>query len=177
MTHPHPHPRMLPHTRTPTHHTVPRIFKLLDEEHYASTQKIPPGADQRLMSTHFSHMNLGIDNDFLGDGDRPHSLSRWTATIVDATQTGIFFVQVHCGPDYPAQPPSVKFSSKVNMDGVDARTGAVDGRVILRRAGFRWTPKSCIIDFVAVLRQQLLVALSSKPQPPSDPPFAPWPKR
>jgi len=96
---------------------------------------------------------------------------------VDATQTGIFFVQVHCGPDYPAQPPSVKFSSKVNMDGVDARTGAVDGRVILRRAGFRWTPKSCIIDFVAVLRQQLLVALSSKPQPPSDPPFAPWPKR
>jgi ubiquitin-protein ligase len=37
----------------------------------------------------------------------------------------IYSVNIHCGPDYPDNPPTIQFISRVNLPCVDARTGKV----------------------------------------------------
>lgn len=37
----------------------------------------------------------------------------------------IYSLRIHCGPEYPDQPPEVTFISKVNLPCVDAKTGKV----------------------------------------------------
>ena len=155
---------------------VPRIFKLLHEEHCSSHDSVPEGANSRLIAAHKTFTGIGIDDEFLGDGDRPHSMSRWTGHIVDNTGARMWFVQIHCGPQYPAEPPSVKFTTKVNLEGVDQRTGLVDFARLARatsRDGFRWTEKSCIVEYLCAIRGQLLRDLG-KPQP-ADGEHMKWP--
>lgn len=38
----------------------------------------------------------------------------------------IYSLSIHCGPDYPDKPPVVKFRSKINMSGVNQKTGLVE---------------------------------------------------
>jgi ubiquitin-protein ligase len=137
---------------------------------------VPEGANSRLIAAHKTFTGIGIDDEFLGDGDRPHSMSRWTGHIVDNTGARMWFVQIHCGPQYPAEPPSVKFTTKVNLEGVDQRTGLVDFARLARatsRDGFRWTEKSCIVEYLCAIRGQLLRDLG-KPQP-ADGEHMKWP--
>lgn len=37
----------------------------------------------------------------------------------------IYSVNIHCGPDYPDNPPTIQFVSAVNIPCVDQRTGKV----------------------------------------------------
>lgn len=37
----------------------------------------------------------------------------------------IYSVSIHCGPNYPDQPPEIKFTSKINLPCVNAQNGQV----------------------------------------------------
>ena len=37
----------------------------------------------------------------------------------------IYSVNIHCGPDYPDNPPTIQFVSRVNVPCVDPRSGKV----------------------------------------------------
>ena len=51
------------------------------------------------------------------------SLSTWNGTILGPEHGGfehrIYSLVITCGPNYPDQPPSVRFSTKINMNCVD----------------------------------------------------------
>ena len=86
--------------------TVPRNFKLLDELEEAE-RSIKGGAD----------VSLGLA------GDDP-SLSSWNCSIFAQAGGGeprMWSLSLYCDKDYPAKPPTIKFSSKVAMDCVDAK--------------------------------------------------------
>jgi hypothetical protein len=98
--------------------TVPRNFKLLDELEEAE-RSIKGGAD----------VSLGLA------GDDP-SLSSWNCSIFAQAGGGeprMWSLSLYCDKDYPAKPPTIKFSSKVVMDCVDAK-GNVSAGARLRRA-------------------------------------------
>ena len=86
--------------------TVPRNFKLLDELDEAEKGS-KGGAD----------VSLGLA------GDDP-SLSNWNCSIFAQAGGGeprMWSLSLHCDKDYPTKPPTLKFSSKVVMDCVDAK--------------------------------------------------------
>ncbi|KAI9891830.1 MAG: E2 ubiquitin-conjugating protein mms2 [Vezdaea aestivalis] len=64
----------------------------------------------------------------LADGD-DLLMSNWNGTILgpphSAHENRIYSVNLHCGPEYPDIPPTVQFTSKVNLPCVD-RNGKVD---------------------------------------------------
>eukprot|EP00252_Welwitschia_mirabilis_P020789 TRINITY_DN5171_c0_g2_i6.p1 TRINITY_DN5171_c0_g2~~TRINITY_DN5171_c0_g2_i6.p1 ORF type:complete len:124 (-),score=0.80 TRINITY_DN5171_c0_g2_i6:663-1034(-) len=90
---------------------VPRNFRLLEE-----LEKGEKGIGDGSVS-------YGMD-----DPDDIYMRS-WTGTIVapyDCIHMGrIFQLKIFCGKDYPVKPPSVQFTSKINMTCVNQRTGVV----------------------------------------------------
>jgi ubiquitin-conjugating enzyme E2 variant len=46
-------------------------------------------------------------------------------TIQSVHENRIYSLKIHCGPDYPDNPPDIQFISQVNLPCVDARTGKV----------------------------------------------------
>merc|ERR1712100_103320 len=56
-------------------------------------------------------------------------LSKWIGTIIGPNSTNhegrIYSLRLNCGPEYPNQPPSVHFISKINMNCVNQQTGQV----------------------------------------------------
>ncbi|KAF7118196.1 hypothetical protein CNMCM5793_007597 [Aspergillus hiratsukae] len=65
----------------------------------------------------------------LADGE-DMMMSNWNGTILgpphSVHENRIYSVQIHCGPDYPDNPPTIQFISRVNIPCVDQRTGKVD---------------------------------------------------
>eukprot|EP00455_Lapot_gusevi_P045663 TRINITY_DN5875_c0_g2_i2.p1 TRINITY_DN5875_c0_g2~~TRINITY_DN5875_c0_g2_i2.p1 ORF type:complete len:102 (-),score=26.49 TRINITY_DN5875_c0_g2_i2:71-376(-) len=65
------------------------------------------------------------------------SLTRWRAMIIGPQNTNlgqnIYTVEVVTGPDYPFEPPTVRFQTKINMPFVDSRTGRVDDSIDVLR--------------------------------------------
>ena len=53
------------------------------------------------------------------------TFTNWNGTIVGPPNTTfdnkIMFLEIVCGDNYPASPPAVKFTSKVNLPFVDAK--------------------------------------------------------
>lgn len=63
---------------------------------------------------------LGDDREFVN----------WNGTIVGPANTNfdsrIYFLEIICGPDYPRAPPTVKFTSKINIPSVNQANGIVE---------------------------------------------------
>jgi ubiquitin-conjugating enzyme E2 variant len=90
---------------------IPRNFKLLEE-----LEKGEKGLGPDACS-----YGLSDPNDI--------TMSNWNATILgppnSAHENRIYSLTIHCGDQYPEQPPTVKFISKINLPCVDQKNGTV----------------------------------------------------
>ncbi|PGH18564.1 hypothetical protein AJ79_00343 [Helicocarpus griseus UAMH5409] len=91
---------------------VPRNFRLLEELENGEKGR---GAEA---------CSYGLAN----GGDV--TMTDWNGTILgpphSVHENRIYSVNLHCGQDYPDNPPAVSFVSRVNLPCVDPRTGKVD---------------------------------------------------
>jgi ubiquitin-conjugating enzyme E2 variant len=92
---------------------VPRLFRLYEE-----LEKGEKGIGDQTVS-------YGLSN------PRDTDFKVWNATIVGPANTKfdqrIYFLEIVCGDNYPKQPPTVRFTSKVNLPFVNQQNGTIEG--------------------------------------------------
>ncbi|CAK9027567.1 Ubiquitin-conjugating enzyme spm2 (Ubiquitin-conjugating enzyme variant MMS2 homolog) (UEV MMS2), partial [Durusdinium trenchii] len=128
---------------------VPRSFKLLDElEQGEKGQGVP--------APHTGFVSYGLSD------PEDMSLSNWNASIIGPQHTNlgdrIYSLKVFCDEAYPDNPPQVTFVTKINMSGVDQRTGRV-----ARIPGWN---RDCSISFALCHLRDQMKRASRLQQPP-----------
>mmetsp|Transcript_11727 Transcript_11727/g.13950 ORF Transcript_11727/g.13950 Transcript_11727/m.13950 type:complete len:137 (+) Transcript_11727:60-470(+) len=118
----------------------PRTFKLLEE-----LENGEHGTGDPMTS-------YGLDN------PNDQSFTNWNGTIVGPPGTAfdgrIFFLSIVCGENYPAQAPTVKFNTKVNLPSVGSR-----GDVNFAQNGHlaSWNGSTMgIKDVLSALKQEMI---------------------
>jgi len=96
------------------------------------------------------------------------NLTHWNGTIIGPHGTAfdgrIISLVIECGPNYPEQPPTVTFRSRVNMSCVGSN-GVVDGRKFGVLGG--WSPASSLETVLVGLRREMSSSANKKAsQPP-----------
>ncbi|TGZ79708.1 UBC-like protein [Ascodesmis nigricans] len=96
-------------------------------------------------------------------------MSNWNATILgpphSVYENRIYSLKIYCGSEYPDEPPSVSFISKINLPGVDQRTGRVDLSKLARVA--QWSRNFTMEKILVALREHMAHPNCRKlPQPP-----------
>jgi len=95
-------------------------------------------------------------------------LSSWIGTIIGPNNTvhenRIYNLKIFCDKDYPNKPPTVRFTSRINMGCVNQQTGAVDRNFHILT---NWTNKYTIETVLVELRKEMTSAANKKlSQPP-----------
>ena len=95
-------------------------------------------------------------------------LNTWNGMIIGPPRTAfenrMYSLRIKCGPNYPEEPPSVKFQTRINLNCVSSN-GAVDARSVPVLA--RWQREYTIKSVLHELRRQMLLKENMKmAQPP-----------
>lgn len=103
----------------------------------------------------------------LTDAD-DNTMTNWNGTILGPPHSNhenrIYSLAIECGPNYPDEPPKVKFISKINLPCVDQTSGEVVAKNFhtLRDWKRSYTMQTVLLD----LRKDMATATNKKlPQP------------
>ncbi|KVH96217.1 hypothetical protein Ccrd_001704 [Cynara cardunculus var. scolymus] len=96
-------------------------------------------------------------------------MQSWTGTIIGPSNTvhegRIYQLKLFCGHEYPEEPPSVKFQSRINMSCVNQETGVVEPSLFPMLAD--WQREYTMEDILTQLKKEMTSPQNRKlSQPP-----------
>ncbi|CAI8619895.1 unnamed protein product [Vicia faba] len=96
-------------------------------------------------------------------------MQSWTGTIIGPPGTvhegRIYQLKLFCGKDYPDNPPSVRFQTRINMTCVNQESGAVEPNLFPKLAN--WKRETTMEDILLQLKKEMMSPQNRKlAQPP-----------
>ena len=92
-----------------------------------------------------------------------NTFTNWNGSIL-APNERFYELKIVCGPNYPREPPKVRFITKINMANVNQSTGEVMSSHNVVRT---WTKDGTLESFLKGLRQEMETpAFKNLRQPP-----------
>ncbi|KAG1413274.1 hypothetical protein G6F58_007582 [Rhizopus delemar] len=95
-------------------------------------------------------------------------MHNWHATILGAPHSAhenrIYSLTVYCGDNYPNQPPSFQFVSRINLPSVNPQNGKVEPNRLPCLAN--WRSNYTLETVLTELRREMATVGRKLPQPP-----------